>query len=195
MDETSGMARRMRHRGGAGKPALPRRARSAAIVARAAPRITICLGGSLLAIGALDVAVTSARDATARGARAHVAKTVSVRDRSELHLVRADGETLIEEGSATGTLSGTAKIRLYIDTAAGTARASFTLYLHDGTLSGQSSGKANGGHGGWESFSGTMRLTHGTRRYAHASGSGNMYGAIFRRTDKLIVQEYGRLRY
>jgi hypothetical protein len=195
MDETSGSARRSRHRGGAGDPAPPRRARAAAIVARAAPPLVLGLGGSLLAIGALDVALTSARDAATREPIARAAKMVSVRDKSELHLVRADGETLMEEGSATGTLPGTVKIRLNIDAAGGTARASFTLYLHDGTLSGQSSGRANGGHGGWESFNGTMRLTHGTRRYAHASGSGNMYGAIFRRTDKLIVQEYGRLRY
>jgi hypothetical protein len=195
MDETSGMARRTRHRGGTGDAGPPRRARSARIASRATSRLIVWLAGSLLALGALEVAVTSARGAAARSPLARAAKAMSVRDRSELHLVRADGETLIEEGSATGTLPGTVKIRLYINAAGGTARASFTLYLRDGTLSGQSSGRANGGHGGWESFNGTMRLTRGTRRYAHASGSGNMYGAIFRRTDKLIVQEYGRLRY
>ena len=128
-----------------------------------------------------------------RSARA--ARVISVNDKAELHLVHAFGETLVEEGKATGTLAGTAKIRLQIDAARASAKASFTFYVQGGTLSGHSSGRANGGHGGWESFSGTMSLDHGTGRYAHASGSGHMYGAIYRRTDKLIVQESGRLRY
>jgi hypothetical protein len=127
--------------------------------------------------------------------RANVARVVAVHDKGELHLVHAVGETLIEEGKATGTLAGTAKIGLNIDAARGTARAGFTLYLRNGTLSGHAQGAAHGGHGGWESFSGTMWLSHGTGLYAHASGSGKMYGAIYRRTDRLIVQESGRLHY
>ena len=126
---------------------------------------------------------------------ARAGRVITVSDKSELHLVRAVGETLIEEGKATGTLAGKAKIRLNIDAAQGTATARFTLYTHGGTLSGHSSGSASGGHGGWESFSGTMRLDHGTGRYLHGSGTGRMYGAIYRRTDRLIVQYSGRLHY
>ncbi len=123
------------------------------------------------------------------------AKVLSVRDKAELHRVRSFGETLIEEGKATGTLPGTVKIRLDIDSARATATASFTIYLAGATLSGRSAGTASGGHGGWESFSGKMTLTRGTGRYAHASGTGSMYGAIYRRTDRLVVQEYGQVHY
>ena len=133
--------------------------------------------------------------AAAQAASAVTARVISVNDKAELHLVRAFGETLLEEGKATGTLPGTAKIRLHIDAARDSATASFTFYVHGGTLSGESSGQANGGHAGWESFSGAMHLNHGSGRYAHASGSGHMYGAIYRRTDKLIVQETGQLHY
>jgi hypothetical protein len=120
---------------------------------------------------------------------------ISVRDNSELHLVRAIGNTLIEEGRATGTLPGSARIRLNIDVESGTATSRFTIYTHGGSLSGSARGEAHPGRGGWESFSGTTRLEHGTGRYAHASGTGKMYGALYRRNDRLIVQTIGRLRY
>jgi hypothetical protein len=156
-------------------------------------RVSALLG--LAAVLAPALGATGASAAPPLRAVARAAKVLAVRDRAELHRVRTFGETLIEEGKTTGTLAGTVKIRLNIDSERGTASAEFTLYLSGATLTGHSSGKANGGRGGWESFSGKMWLTRGTGRYAHASGSGNMYGAIYRRTDRLIVQEYGQLRY
>ncbi len=154
--------------------------------------LLVLVGGALAAL--------AISDAVAHGTRstppvARVGRVVSVSEKVELHLVRAVGESLVEEGKATGTLPGTAKITLNIDAARGTATARFSFYLHGGTLSGRSSGTAHGGHGGWESFSGKVRLEHGSGRYAHASGSGTIYGALYRRTDRLIVQESGRLRY
>jgi hypothetical protein len=118
---------------------------------------------------------------------------ISVHDSSELHLVHAVGNTLIEEGRARGTLPGTVRIRLNIDVERGTASSRFTIYTRGGSLSGYAQGEAHPGRGGWESFSGTTRLEHGTGRYAHASGTGKMYGALYRRNDRLIVQTIGRL--
>jgi hypothetical protein len=120
---------------------------------------------------------------------------ISVRDSSELHLVHAVGNTLIEEGRVTGTLPGNGRMRLNIDAATGTATSRFTIYTRGGSLSGYARGEAHRGRGGWESFSGRTRIEHGTGRYAHASSTGTMYGALYRRTDRLIVQAFGRLRY
>jgi hypothetical protein len=166
-------ARSARHAG----PALAR------VVLRAGAALagTVMLFGSVLGGG------------SALGARA--ARVMSVRDKAELHRVRAVGETLIEEGRTSGTLPGTAKIRIDINAANGTATAQWSFYLQGGTLRGHSSGTSRGGHGGWESFSGKVWLERGSGRYAHASGTGTMYGAINRRTGRLIVQEFGLLHY
>jgi hypothetical protein len=139
--------------------------------------------------------VSPATGATVAGSRAYQARVISVNDSSELHLVHAVGNTLIEEGRATGTLPGNVRIRLNIDVATGTATSHFTIYTRGGSLSGYARGEAHQGRGGWESFSGRTRLEHGTGRYAHASSTGTMYGALYRRTDRLIVQAFGRLRY
>jgi hypothetical protein len=84
---------------------------------------------------------------------------------------------------------------LNINVEAETATSGFTLYPRGGSVTGHAAGKATSGQGGWESFSGTYRLDRGTGRYAHASGSGNMYGALYRRNDRLIVQTIGHMRY
>jgi hypothetical protein len=152
----------------------------------------IALMLTLLTIGVgLDEAVAE----TARTPSALRASLISVRDSSELHLVKAVGETLLEEGRVTGTLPGSVRTQVNINAAAGTATSHFTFYLRGGSLTGHASGVANHGQGGWESFAGTMWLSRGTGRYAHASGSGKMYGALYRRNDRLKVQAIGRLRY
>ena len=83
----------------------------------------------------------SAGGAAAWGARqrpaAERANVISVRDKSKLHLVKAVGETLIEEGPATGTLPGRVRIQLNLNVEELTAKSRFTLYLHGGTLTGQ----------------------------------------------------------
>jgi hypothetical protein len=161
---------------------------------RGAPRATplIGLGMMLFAVSAWGNRAWAARSAAPFAFTAHV---LSVSDSSELHVVKAVGNTLIEEGSATGTLPGVVRIRLNINVETSSAASSFTLHTRGGTLIGHAAGTASPGHGGWESFAGKMWLDRGTGRYARASGSGHMYGALFRRTDRLRVQTIGRLRY
>jgi hypothetical protein len=148
-----------------------------------------------LAVLAIGIGVDGALANTSDPPSARSARVISVRDSSELHLVRAIGETLLEEGKTTGTLPGTVRTRIDLNAGAGTATSRFTFYLTGGSLTGRASGVANSGQGGWESFAGTMWLDRGTGRYAHASGSGKMYGALYRRNDRLKVQAIGRLRY
>jgi hypothetical protein len=139
------------------------------------------------------------RSASAHGTRhanhAFEASTVSVSDRAELHLVSASGNTLIEEGRTTGTLLGAARVSLTLELERGSAKSEFTLYVRGGSLRGEAHGKASSGGGGWESFGGTMSFAGGSGRYAHAAGSGKLYGAIDRASedDRLQVQVIARL--
>lgn len=131
---------------------------------------------------------------TARTPGKSAAHSTPIKDKATLHLVHSIGNTLIEQGNAKGTLKGHVKIRLHLDVGGNTATSHFIMYLPGGHLLGHASGRATMGKHGWESFSGTMKLDHGTGRYTHASGSGKMYGALNRRTDALIVQVIGHAR-
>jgi hypothetical protein len=133
--------------------------------------------------------------AQSRDPAASQSKVISVHDSSELHLIKAVGETLIEEGTVSGNLPGSVRTQVNINAAAGRAASSFTFHFKDGSLTGHANGKATSGSGGWESFSGTMKLEHGTGSYAHASGLGKMYGALNRRNDQLKVQAIGQIHY
>jgi hypothetical protein len=121
---------------------------------------------------------------------AKAAHSISINDKSTLHRVKAIGNTLIEEGNAEGTLKGRVKISLDLEEV-GSATSHFVMYLPGGDLLGHASGKAAAPKGGWESFGGKMWIDHGTGRYAHASGSGKLYGALNRHTSVLVVQVMG----
>jgi hypothetical protein len=130
----------------------------------------------------------------ARNPGAKAAHSTALSDNATLHLIHAIGNTLIEQGNAKGTLKGRVKIRLHLNASGASATAHFIMYLPGGHLLGHANGRATTGKNGWESFSGTMRIDPGTGRYAHASGSGKMYGALNRHTDTLIVQVRARAR-
>jgi len=149
---------------------------------------------ALLALALGSTAATAGAQAGAQVPSAGEARALEVTDRAELHLSRASGNTLTEEGKAGGTLSGNAIVKLTLDVERRTATSRFTLYLRGGSLKGEARGKASRGLGGWESFGGMMSFAGGSGRYAHATGSGNMYGAINRGSDRLKVQVIGQLR-
>jgi hypothetical protein len=121
------------------------------------------------------------------------ARTSSVNDKARLTLVGGSGNTLIEEGRSYGSLPGRIRVSLRLN---GTTVASgFTLYLSGGSITGHGNGKLNVGRGTYASFAGWLTISRGTGRYRHASGSGNLYGAINRNDDSAIVQAVGHLRY
>lgn len=120
-------------------------------------------------------------------------RTLRVKDRAHLHLLSANGNTLVETGHATGNLPGTVKVSLTLHSHAATS--SFTLEVRGGSISGHGSGTLKTGKSGWDSFGGKLFVSHGSGRFSHAHGRGGLYGAVYRVTDSMNVQVYGTLHY
>jgi hypothetical protein len=133
--------------------------------------------------------LTSTAVAGSTGARA--ARSTQVNDTAKLHVVGGSGSTLVEEGRGTGTLPGAVRIKLTLGVS--TATSQFTISVSGGSLSGHASGRLHAGGGGYASFGGSLSLSKGTGRYAHASGTGSLYGVINRDTQNLTVQVLGHL--
>jgi hypothetical protein len=155
---------------------------------------TVIIGTVLLSCatcaGLMEAATSHARSGapTTAGA-AHV---VSVKDEGHLHLVKESGSNLMEEGAVSGTIPGRVRVDFNIGP---TVKASFTIYANaGGSISGSGEGALHS-TGLYSSFGGSLRVAHGTGRYAHAHGTGGLFGAINRKTYALTVQTVGKLYY
>ena len=128
-------------------------------------------------------------------ATASAAKSQDVNDAAHLRLIASrGGNDLTETGKATGTLPGTVTVSLNIHTR--TANSSFTIAVKGGgSISGKGSGLLKTGKGGYASFGGSITVTGGTGKYAHASGKGGLYGTIYRLNDSMTVKVTGALHY
>lgn len=154
------------------------------------------VGAALAALGgvgaSLAIVVASAIAPIADAARAHAAHTLNVTDTAHVHYVKEVGSKLLDEGTATGGLPGRASAEF--DIGATTVSADFTIRAQGGTISGQGSGTLHG-VGTTVSFGGTMTITNGTGRYAHAHGHGGFFGTLNRRNYAAVVQTTGTLSY
>jgi hypothetical protein len=152
--------------------------------------------GTLLGIaaGALVVA-PGALAGTTDGTHpsAYAARTLDVKDEGHLHLAgKPEGSLIVEEGSVSGTLPGTVRVRFDVGA---TVTAQFTIYAHGGgSVSGRGSGALHS-TSLYSTFGGKLSVTSGTGRFKHARGTGGLYGAIDRKTDALTVQTIGNLSY
>lgn len=119
----------------------------------------------------------------------------TVSDSGHLHLVSSKGGSALHEaGKASGTLPGTVTVALTIHTS--TATSSFTIDVQGGgSIYGKASGALKTGKGGYASFGGHLTVAGGTGKYAHASGTGGLYGVIDRYNDALTVKVQGTLQY
>ncbi len=141
--------------------------------------------------GAQGAAVVGAARASAVGRVAHA---LSVKDEGHLHMVSNSGSSLVEEGAVSGTIPGTVRVNFNIGP---TVYASFTIYVHGGgSISGSGHGTLHS-TSAYSTFGGSLSVTRGTGRYAHAHGTGGLYGAINRRssTYPMTVQTTGTLYY
>jgi hypothetical protein len=157
------------------------------------------LGVALLAAGIAglagapaSVAGSSLPRAASTPPAARAAHVLNVKDEGHLHSVHSSGSELVEEGPVSGTIPG--KVRVSFDIGA-TISAAFTIYANGGgSISGRGGGALHS-TSVYSSFGGSLKVTGGSGRYAHAHGSGDLFGAINRKTYALTVQAVGKLYY
>lgn len=152
----------------------------------AAARRALLASVAFLGCAAILSAATQATPSPARAAR-----TQNITDTAHMHYIREVGSNLLDEGQATGGLPG--KVSALFNVGAKVS-ATFTIYARGGTISGHGSGTLHGA-GAYASFGGTMSVTHGTGRYAHAHGHGGFYGALDRHNYSATIQTTGALSY
>lgn len=125
--------------------------------------------------------------------RAHAAGALQVTDSAKLRYIKSTGARIYEQGYAHGTIPGAVKVQLTLR--GYTATASFTIYTKAGYISGRAQGKLKFTKNGWDTFAGTGAIAHGSGRYAHASGTGSVYGSLNRATYAMSVQIHGQVHY
>jgi hypothetical protein len=147
----------------------------------------------LVAAGAvaLSVAVFCCQSAGSSLEAARMARTERLAMTAHLRYVTARGSYLLEEGSAVGPLAGAVKARIRFTA---DISGSFAFYPRGGSITGYGSGKLHES-GTYVSFGGTVTITGGTGRFAHARGSGGLYGVYDRRTLGLTIQTTGDVSY
>jgi hypothetical protein len=148
---------------------------------------------AILAAGVVP-ALALASVSAASSPRAHSAHTISVKDEGHLHLLKSSGSVLIDEGPAHGSVPGTAKVHFTYN-GDPTVTAQITIYGHAGTIQAHGSARLSSPTTAAPSFAGTLTITSGTGRYAHAKGAGKLYGVFYRRSYALTVQTEGTLHY
>jgi hypothetical protein len=130
-------------------------------------------------------------DASELAPHAYAAHLLNATDTAHLRYVSSSGSLLFDEGKATGTLPGNMRVHLDLGT---TFTGTFTIYASGGTIKGHGSAAPHGS-GTYESFSGTLTVTGGSGRYAHAHGHGGLYGTFDRDNYALVIKTTGSLTY
>jgi hypothetical protein len=143
------------------------------------------------ALGTAALAGPGALSAAAEAPRATAAARIQVSDTAHLHFVRSEGSVFLEAGSASGTLPGSMRVSLHLG---GGFSASFTISTRRGSLRGHATATPHGS-GRYQSFAGSITVSGGSGRYAHAHGRAALYGIFDRRTYAVTVQTTGTLFY
>jgi hypothetical protein len=130
--------------------------------------------------------------ATASGVAARSARSVTINDTGRLHLTSHHGFTLNEQGTASGTISGTIYIHLHVSST-NHVTAEVTVYPHGSSITATASAGYHSS-GPSASFNGTMAVIRGTGAYKGAHGSGLAFsGTIQRSNDAVTVHISGRM--
>jgi hypothetical protein len=154
------------------------------------PRRLICIVAcaSALAAGGLIAGAVAAGATAARAAR-----TLTLSETGHLRLTSKHAFTLNEQGSASGTITGTIFIHLHIANNQGGVTAEVNIYPHGGSLSGYGSASYEV-EGADATFAGKLAITRGTGSFAGAHASSLRFsGDIARRTDAVAVKLSGQL--
>lgn len=146
---------------------------------------------AVLAIGVAAATSPVVSYSAEHGAIAHAARSLSATTTAHLHLVRAEGSQLFEEGPVSGVITGSMHAEFNTDVV---FSGSFTTRTRGGSITGRGRATPHGS-GRYQSFSGSFVVTGGSGRYAHVNGRGGLYGVFDRRSDSVVVQTTGKLSY
>jgi hypothetical protein len=125
---------------------------------------------------------------------ARSARTVKVHDEGRLRFSSSSGSQLIDYGSASGTLPGRVRLHFTYD-GSPTVSAQFTISGAGWSIRARAQGRLSNPTSPNPSFRGSLTITGGSGRYAHARGSGELFGVFNRRSYGLTVQAIGKLTY
>jgi hypothetical protein len=148
------------------------------------PRLT-----GVLALTAASFAVMltaeplGADGASAPSARS--ARSVSVNEQGQLHLVSKHGFTLNEQGTASGTIKGPITVQLKI-VSSSRVTAEVTISPRGGSISGSATASYHRGETS-ASFSGSLTIKHGSGSYDHAEGSGLSFSGTIARSNEAVT--------
>ncbi len=146
---------------------------------------------AILVVGSTALMSSAESLGTQRRTAADVARAVNGTVTAHLHLVRADGAELYEEGPVTGALPGSMRAEFHTGASFG---GNFTIRTHGGTIEGRGHATPHGS-GRYQSFGGTITITGGSGRYSRASGRAGLYGTFDRRQDTLLIKTTGSFSY
>src|SRR5580692_9361455 len=111
---------------------------------------------ALPAIAIAGIALIGAADSTAASRTgAYAARMLNGAATAHLHLVKANGSQLDEEGPVTGALPGTMRAVL---TTGDVFSGSFAIHTHGGTIDGHGRATTHGS-GRYQTFSGSITVT------------------------------------
>jgi hypothetical protein len=148
--------------------------------------------GTLSLVAALLAAVPLAGAVPAGASSGHIARTVSLSDTGHLRLTSHHSFTLNEQGSASGTISGTIYIHLNI-VSTNRVTAEVSIYPSGGSITGHATASYRPS-GAVATFAGTMTVVRGTGSYDGAKGSGLSFtGTVQRSNDAVTVHVSGRM--
>ncbi|HTB50099.1 MAG TPA: hypothetical protein VK701_03910 [Solirubrobacteraceae bacterium] len=125
---------------------------------------------------------------------AHVSRTIGVREEGSLRFLSDEATLIVDEGPLSGTLPGRGRVYFTYD-GSPDVTARFAIRTSAGTVEGRATCLLHNPNNPTPSFRGALQIVGGSGRYAHAHGSGELFGVFHRHGYGLIVQAVGRLSY